>query len=557
MWGSGSIRLGTRRWGRTSLGLIATVAVAGCGDPAGETEPEALRPIPADQRAGGTVIVGGRTSIPTLNPLVSTDFEPAQIQKHVLFTTMVRFDAEQRLQPYLAEAWELNRDSTQIVFHLRRDVKWHDGLPTTSHDVAFTFQTVKDPEVAFPNRGWFDLWEAAEVVDPFTIRFVLQPHADFLFGWSQLAILPEHVLGDVPAAELAGHPFGTSAPVGNGPFRFGERQGSDRWVFQANAEFPGELGGRPLVDRLVFRTVTDATTLLAELQTGGVHFYLDLPPAQMDRVAAEPSLQVMTRPSRSYTFIAWNSKRPQFADPVVRRALAMGMNRQGLVDAVRNGLGTVTAGPLGPWHWAYDPAPESLPYAPDSARAALERAGWQDADSDGVRARDGTELRFELVTNPNQVRQDISVILQSQLAEVGARVDLLTMENAALGPAITSPERRFDAAILGFEQDWVVDDRDLWACGRIAEPYQFASYCNPALDPVLDSIPRTLDRDVRRQLYRRYNHAIVRDQPFTFLFFETVAAGLRRELQGVRLDARGELAGVLDWWVHPDFRTAP
>jgi len=514
-----------------------------------------LRQVAATEQAGGTLVVGGRTSIPTLNPLVSTDFEPAQIQKHVLFTTLVRFDADYRLQPYLAESWELNRDSTQIVFHLRRDVQWHDGLPTTAHDVAFTFEKVKDPDVAFPNRGWFDLWEAAEVVDPFTIRFVLQPHADFLFGWSQLAILPEHVLGDVSARDLAGHPFGTSEPVGNGPFRFVDRQGSDRWVFEANPEFPGELGGRPLIDRLVFRTVTDATALLAELQTGGVHFYLDLPPAQMERVAAEPSLQVVTRPSRSYTFIAWNSKRPQFVLPAVRKALAMGMNRQGLIDAVRNGLGTVTAGPLGPWHWAYDPAPEGLLYAPDSARALLERSGWRDEDGDGVRERNGTELRFELVTNPNQVRQDISVILQSQLAEVGAAVELRTMENAALGPAITSPERRFDAALLGFEQDWVMDDRDLWSCDRIAEPYQFSGYCNPALDLLLDSIPRTLDRDLRRLQYRRYNATIVLDQPFTFLFFETVAAGLRRELQDVRLDARGDLAGVQEWWIHPDYRS--
>jgi peptide/nickel transport system substrate-binding protein len=519
----------------------------------GSVDEPALRPVQEAERYGGTAVVGGRASIGTLNPLVSTDFEAAQLQKHALFTTLVRYDGEASLTPYLAESWELNRDSTQIVFRLRRDVSWHDGSPTTARDVAFTFERVKDPNVAFPNRGWFDLWEAAEVVDPHTIRFVLRPHADFLFGWSQLPIVPEHVLRDVPPDELTRHPFGTDELVGNGPFRFSERT-ADAWSFVANPEFPDELGGRPYLERLVYRVVPDPTTLLAELRTGAVHIYLDLPPSQIETATADADIEVITRPSRSYTFIAWNSRRAPFGDPVVRSALTLAIDREQLVAAVRNGLGTVTAGPLGPWHWAYDPSAAPLPFAPDSAGGLLDRAGWRDADADGVRERDGEELRFEIVTNPNPVRQDIAVIVQSQLAAVGVAAEPRTMESAALGAAVTSPERRYDAAILGFEQDWVLDDRDLWACERIGQPWQFTSYCDPDLDLVLDSLPRALEPGERRRLYRRYNDIVRRDQPFTFLFFETVADGVRRELGGLELDARGELASVRGWWIHPDGR---
>jgi peptide/nickel transport system substrate-binding protein len=538
------------------LAIVATCALgilAGCGLDEGSVDEPALRPVQEAERYGGTAVVGGRASIGTLNPLVSTDFEAAQLQKHALFTTLVRYDGEASLTPYLAESWELNRDSTQIVFRLRRDVSWHDGSPTTARDVAFTFGRVKDPNVAFPNRGWFDLWEAAEVVDPHTIRFVLRPHADFMFGWSQLPIVPEHVLRDVPPDELTRHPFGTDELVGNGPFRFSERT-ADAWSFVANPEFPDELGGRPYLERLVYRVVPDPTTLLAELRTGAVHIYLDLPPSQIETATADADIEVITRPSRSYTFIAWNSRRAPFGDPVVRSALTLAIDREQLVAAVRNGLGTVTAGPLGPWHWAYDPSAAPLPFAPDSAGGLLDRAGWRDADADGVRERDGEELRFEIVTNPNPVRQDIAVIVQSQLAAVGVAAEPRTMESAALGAAVTSPERRYDAAILGFEQDWVLDDRDLWACERIGQPWQFTSYCDPDLDLVLDSLPRALERGERRRLYRRYNDIVRRDQPFTFLFFETVADGVRRELGGLELDARGELASVRGWWIHPDGR---
>jgi peptide/nickel transport system substrate-binding protein len=331
---------------------------------------------------------------------------------------------------------------------------------------------------------------------------VLQPHAGFLHGWTQLPILPEHLLGDTPSGELATHPFGTSQPVGNGPFRFVERRAGDRWVFEANPDFPRALGGRPYLDRLVYRIVPDETTLLSELRRGGVQLRVDLPPDQIGRVRDDPELEVLTYPSRSYTFIAWNSRRPLFRESGVRRALTMAIDRAALLRAVRNGLGTVAAGPLGPWHWASDPSTRPLPYAPDSARALLEAAGWTDEDGDGVRERSGRPFRFDLDTNDNRIRQDVAQIVQAQLAAVGVEARPRTLESASLGAAITSPDRRYDAVLLTFDQDWEVDDRSLWACDRIGQPFQFTSYCNPALDPILDSIPLALDRETRGSSYR-------------------------------------------------------
>jgi peptide/nickel transport system substrate-binding protein len=502
-------------------------------------------------------VVGGSADVATMNPAATTEILAADLQKHVLLMTLLRNDATMQPQPYLAESWELNADSTQIVFHLRRDVRWHDGRSTTARDVAFTFERLKEPSTAFPNREWFDQWEGVEVLDTYTIRFALQPHAGFLYGWTQLPILPQHVLNGTLPEELGHHPFGTEAPVGNGPFRFTERRPGESWTFEANEDFPAALGGRPYLDRLVYRTVPDQTTLFAELGTGGVHLLRDLPPSQIDRAEADPELGVRKFPVRSFTFIVWNGQRSVFRDPRVRRALTQAIDRSALIDVVRDGLGSVANGPIGPWHWAYDEDLPPLAYDTTASRALLDAAGWTDSDGDGVRDRRGDRLSFELSTNERQVNQDIAVIVQEYLRTVGVEVTPRTQESGSLAAALTSPERRFDAVILGWDPDFEIDDRPLFACSHLGEIFQFGSYCNEELDPVLDSIPMVRDRETRLRLYRRYNRIVQEDQPFTFLYATTDAVGMRRELQGVVLDARGELTSAKEWWIHPDYRATP
>lgn len=543
--------------GRARLGGLAALLAAwgmGCGPPdAGEAQGRAAG---GEAGRGGTAVVGGREPVATLNPLVSTDYMTAQLQKHALFVTLVRHDSALQVRPYLAESWTLSPDSTEVTFRLRGDVSWHDGTPTTARDVEFTFRRAKDPRVPFPNRTFFDLWEEAEVVDDRTIRFALQPHAGFLYGWTETAIVPEHVLGGVPPEALANHPFGTSSPLGNGPFRFAGREGTDLWRFEANPGFPGGLGGPPRVDRLVYRVVPDETTLLSEFRAGRVHLYVDLPPSQIRRAREVPGARVVTYPGRAVAFIAWNTRRPQLSDARVRRALTLAIDRWQLVEVARNGLGTVASGPVGPWHWAHDPSWEPLPYAPDSAGALLERAGWRDGDGDGVREREGVPLRLELLINENPVRRDIAVMVQEQLARVGVGVRPRVRETASLAALVTSPSREFDAVVLAFVQGWTLDDRDLWSCDRRDRPFHFTGYCDPGLDAVLDSIPRTLDREAQRRLYRRYHRAIAEAQPYTYLYFEIVAAGVRGELQGARPDARGDLVSARDWRLEPGARRA-
>lgn len=507
--------------------------------------------VAVEDRYGGTLVVAGRNDALSMNALVSNDYESLQHQIHVLFLTLVRADAEYRPQAGLARAWEFNGDTTEVVFHLRGDVRWHDGTPVTAADVVFTFDRLKDPETGFVNPSYFDHWEAAEAIDDTTVRFFLRSHANVLYGWMRTAIMPEHVLGDVPVTELASHPFGALSPVGNGPFRFVERVVGDRWVFEANEDFPDELGGRPYLDRLVYRQIPDEFALGAALRAGEVDLVIDATPEMAERLASESEVGAVRYAAPDYQFIAWNGRRAPFGDRLVRRALTMAIDRQTLVDAVRGGYGTVAVGPVGPWHWSWDSAWQPLPFAPDSAAALLDEAGWTDTDGDGVRDRGGVALRFDLLATPRREWSAIQTLVQADLARVGIDARPEVREQGALVPMVTGADRRFDAVLVGWARDVPLDDRDLWACDRIGQPMQFTSYCNRGLDAVLDSIRLTADRERLRALIRRYQEIIAGDQPYTFLYYLDRVNLLRARVRGVEPDSRGDWTGATRWWIHP------
>ncbi len=540
--------------------LAATLALAAaCGDArtpseSGNAGPGPRPDVPEAERYGGTVVVAGRNDIGSMNGFESLDIESLQHQIHLLFVTLVRADRRDDPLPYLARSWSFADDSASVTFELYRGLTWHDGTPLTARDVEFTYETARNPETGYPNRAYFDAWTGVELLDEYTLRFTIRPAANLFFGWTRLPIMPEHILGDVSPEELAGHPFGSTEPVGAGPFRFVKRAVGDRWVFEANADFPDELGGRPYVDRYVYRVIAEDATRAAALRTGEIDLLTTAAPANVPRFEADSTIRLLEYSEGDYDFIVWNPRRPMFANPDVRRALTMAIDRPGIVEAVHEGAATVAAGPVGPWHWAYDSTDVPLAYAPDSARAALEAAGWTDADGDGVREKDGRPFSFTMFATPRDKWRSIATIVQSNLADVGVEMEVEVREIASLQPLVTSPDRRFDAFMLSWVPDRTMDGRSMWACDQMAHPFHFASYCNPELDAVLDSLLTATDRELYADLVDRYNDILAADQPYTFLYHPTHRAAARVELRGVEMDARGNWATVADWWLEPAAR---
>ena len=526
-------------------------------------EVAAANPVPDDPRYGGTIIVGSIGEIADgMNSAVASDYTATQHQQFVNLMTLLDYDENAVPRPYLAKSWDIADDNTSITFHLRDDVRWHDGEQTDAHDVAFTYITVTNPETAFPNAAWWDHYvkgpEGVEVIDDFTVRIGLRPHAEFLDPFRVLAILPEHLLGDVPAADLKQHPYSTQCPVGNGPFVFVSHATQDRWTFAANPAFPSDLGGRPFIDRYVYRVIPEQTTLMTELLTEGIDVYIQPRADQADQIKEDPNFDLMQFTFRDYVFVAWNSRKPHLSDSRVRRALTMGTDRESIVEAILQGYGSVANGGVPPFHWAFDAElPVTVGYDPEAASALLEDAGWTDRDGDGIRENaDGVRLEFSVKYNSgNQQRRDIAEIMQAQLQKIGVAVTPQVVEWATLLQQINTPELRdFDGVVMGWVVEFKLDDMDLFHSERIDQPFAWSGTQNSEIDALLEAMSETADREAAMEMWTRYQQVVMEEQPYTYFYFRDRLDGINKRIRGVEMDARGDWVNFREWYIDPSGR---
>jgi peptide/nickel transport system substrate-binding protein len=501
---------------------------------------------------GGTVVVGMRSDFGGFNPVTSSGQYDRELMNYALFTPLVQYDESLNVRPYLAESWELDGD-TGVVFHLRNDVRWHDGHPVTAHDVEFTFNLAKNEQAASPLLGpvFLPYVASAQVVDDRTITFrFARPHAQALedFRWPPL---PHHLLQNVGAAELRNAPYNRQ-PVGSGPFRFQEWRANEQLLLVRNPEFPEALGGPAAAERVVFRIVPEASTMLTELLTGSIHVDISLAPDQAQQVQGGADTQLHSFPGKTVYFIGWNNARPPFADARVRRALGHAINRQEIVDALLHGQGEVAAGPIPPWH-RLNPGVEPLPHDVQQATQLLEQAGWQDRNRDGIRENaSGQKLTFTLLSASDELRRGVVEVVQSQLRQVGADAQVQVMEFQTM--LQNHKDRSFDAVLA----NWALDNFQAAAApmslfhsrqADIAQSANRSSVRIPELDAAMERAAAASDEGEQRAAWREVTQILQQEQPVTFMFWRNELAGSRREVRGVQMDPRGVFMSIAEWTV--------
>ncbi|MBA2565211.1 MAG: glycogen synthase GlgA [Gemmatimonadetes bacterium] len=534
-----------------ALAILTLAVTLTCSDsPRGQGADESAGSGGQAER-GGTAVFGIYEEPDGFNEFVKVSDMANQICDHMLFMSLIRYDADLRYTPYLASSWELAENGSSVTFHLRPDVRWGDGTPVRAGDVLFTYRTALVEAVAYPQRAYFRMVRAAEELDSLTVRFDFTgPHAEPLDPFTQWSVMPRHLLEDVPAAGMTSAPF-NRAPVGNGPFRLASWKANQSLVFVPNPDFPADLGGPALLDRLVFRVIPEQTTLITELRGGGVDLTRGVPPQEARAIDAAPDLRVVEYDDRSFVYIAWNTRDALFSDPRVRLALSLAIDREQLVEALLYGYGKVAVSYVLPEvaPWAVDPDLEPLPYAPDSARALLAAAGWSDHDGDGVLDRDGRPFRFTVATNKgNDLREDIAVILQSDLRKVGVQaVPQLVEWTVFLGQI---NDKKFQAYVSSWVYDsFKLDPSDVFHSRAIEGKYNRSSYANPAADSLMDLALATPDRDAARPLWYRFQRIVRDEAPYTFLYYDRERVGVNERLKATEMDARGYLVNAARWWI--------
>ncbi len=494
---------------------------------------------------GDIMVEGSIGDASNLIPLLASDSTSHGIAGMV-YNGLVKYDKDLHIVGDLASAWEISRDGLVITFHLREDVKWHDGRPFTAADVLFTYQATIDPRTPTAYAGDFLKVKKAEVLDAYTFRATYdKPFAPALMSWSS-AILPRHLLAgkDIAKSKLARH------PVGTGPYMFKEWVSGQKIVLAANPDY---FEGRPYIDGYILRIIPDMATMFLELRARGID-RMGLSPLQFTRQTENNLFRKNFNKYRylsfSYTYLGYNLQKPLFADKRVRQAISHMINREEIIQGVLLGLGQVATGPYKPGTWAQNDRVKKYPYDPQRARELLAEAGWKDTNGDGILDKDGQPFSFEIITNQgNDVRSKCAEIIQRRLAEVGIIVKIRVIEWAAFVNDFIN-KRKFDATLLGWTIPLDPDIYDVWHSSKTApEELNFVSYKNKEVDELLEKGRSTFNQEARKKCYDRIQEILAEEQPYAFLYAPDALPIIDARIRGVEPAPLGIGHNFIKWYV--------
>ncbi|CAM2968232.1 ABC transporter substrate-binding protein [Cupriavidus taiwanensis] len=487
-------------------------------------------------RAGGTLttIIQPEPVILTsaLNSAAPTGFFSANV-----FDGLIEYDNDFKLKPALAQRWDISKDSKTLTFHLRPNVKWHDGKPFTSADVKWTLENVWKK---LHPRNQILFGKVTRVDTPDALTVVLQFSEPSLAVLSSLnsngaQVLPKHLY---EGTDILNNPY-NNKPVGTGPFVFKEWSKGNYIVLERNPDYWDK--GKPYLDKIVFKVIPDASARAAALEKGEVQYapFNPVPLKDAQRLSQLPSLKLETRGYEwlsPWLFMDVNIDRPYFKDVRVGQALAHAIDLNTLNKVVWFGFGKPAVSPvvstLGQF---FNPSVPKYPYDPARAEALLDAAGLK-------RGADGNRLRIQIDYLPygDDYKRSAEYIKQA-LKRVGVDVTVRTQDTPTYTKRVYG-DRDFDLAVVWFAgfADPLVGVTRAYRSDTVGKniPWSNGSgYRGDEANRLIDQAQGSPSQAERVELFRKFQSVVQTDLPSIPLlelrFFTVQSSNLRDTVSGV------------------------
>jgi peptide/nickel transport system substrate-binding protein len=445
----------------------------------------------------------------------------------------------------------ISRDGKTIVYHLRRDVHWQDGVAFTSRDVAFSFAAMNDPKNDIVNRLGFDLIARVETPDAFTVivhlRKPFAPAITTFFGdGNTTAVLPAHLFG-------RGVDFNRAAfdalPIGTGPFRI------VRWLRGQQVEleaFDGYYLAKPKLRRIVVRFVSDEQTAIDLLRTHEVDVFSLASVGAYRNLRTVPGIAIALTENHGASTLTMNNARAPLRDVRVRRAIVAAIDKVSLAQKITGGAGTPATEDLPDVMWAYDPHVHAQAYDPVAARALLREAGYEPG-VDGIVSKDGKALQFVLAfVATNATARAAAVQIQASLRAIG--IDVVTKAYngaqffAGYGAGGILQNGTFDLAWYTMTLGIDPDSSGRFTCGAFPPTAQnYSRYCSPAMDAAEAIGVQNPEQSARKAAYARVQELLARDAPIDFVFWPKNVDGYDPHLRGFAPNPEVSTWNTEDW----------
>jgi peptide/nickel transport system substrate-binding protein len=535
-------------------------------------------------------------------------YQPAtvagQLVANLVFDPLVGLDDEMNPYPVLAAALpsadnglvRLSGDGADrrliVTMPLRPGVTWSDGEAFTVDDVIYTWQLMMNPQSGFDTTVE-DKLKSVDRVDDYTVQFTYlsanearafdpdrykdlgnNPVVDplYFFGlYDAPAIYPRHklreVVGDDPrhsrqVGALLASEFARN-PVGTGPFALSSWDAGSALTFKSRAMSLPQRLGQPALDQIVFRIMPDKNDSLNALAAGQLQVVAQdsLDPSDSPVLDSLAGVQPRYRAGNAWEQLTYNLDSPILADPAVRQAIAYGINRDALNDAVMSGKAEVAASQVPSWSWAFDPSMPHVTYDPGQANQLLERAGWSRASVGGIRTRNGQALSLKYWSTPASFRPALMSMVREQLAQVGIELKIEVIPSSTLfDTSDSAPQalvsRQFDIVEFawvssydpGFDAVWNMHSSSVPSRSNGFQGGNYGAYKNPRNDQLLSQLQNSMDPAFRRIALLEAQGIWQSDLPVLPLLLRPVTTATR-DLGGFRPTpaAVGETWNVEQW----------
>jgi len=531
--------IAAQRWGVILACLCSgfIVLVLGCKDTRQADEDQSKRTVSVPI-LGGIYHKALWQEPLTLDPAFYTDIYSSSVGLQI-FDGLVQLEANLNVVPCIAKSWEASRDGLVWTFHLREGVKFHHGREVHADDFVYTFTRILDPRTVSPRAWLFERVQGAakfrageaerveglQALDAYTLQITLsQPYAPFiaLLGMPQAKVVP------LEEVQRLGADFGRR-PVGAGPFRFVNWMAGEAITLEAHEAY---FEGRPFLDRLHYRMITNNQSILAEFEKGALEDVdLTLTSPEGTPLSRDPRFRFVRKPLLTTTFLWLNTSYGPLSQREVRQAINHAIDREAMISTIRQNRHVQARGILPLGMPGYNPDLAEHAYDLSRARQLLAKAGYPE----------GKDLpALELWTSSNNT----AILLEQEaikrdLERLGIRVELLKAGNW----------EQYRTEVLGkrpgamYRYTWHADfpdpDNFLFSLFHSQSHDNYANYSNLAVDHLLEQARSEGDYLKRIEVYRQAEARIMEDAPVVNLMYYAGEYLFQPYVQGIELNALG------------------
>jgi peptide/nickel transport system substrate-binding protein len=479
-----------------------------------------------------------------LDPADVDDGESIKILVNVC-EGLLRFkDGTTEVEPCLAESWTTSDDGKVYTFKLRKGVKFHDGTPLNAETAVWSFHRQMDARhPAHFASAKFEYWgamysmvESVKAADAMTVEIRLkEPHAPFLLN---MAMFPVSLLS--PAALATYGEKMQSNPVGTGPFKFREWKRGERVVLEANDDY---WGGRPKIDRLIFKVVPDNAARFIQLKAGEIHAMDGLDPNNLDAIERDPNLKLVQSQGINVCYLSLNCEVPPFNDKRVRQAVAMAIRKKDLIASVYRGTASAAVNPMPPIVFGFNDKIKD--YNVDTKTAEKLFESYTEDPSNNTEFT--LPFKLHVMSNPRPYLPNptrAAELIKGDLERIGLKVQIVTNDWGTHLAKTRNGEHQM--ALLG----WISDNGDpdnflgvllSSATARKGSALNISFYKNPKFDELIDKAKVELNPEKRAALYKEAQEIIHDDCPMIPLAHVRDTVAMRKNVQNLRLAATGDI----------------